>query len=419
MDCSKEVKKFYVIGLNYKKADVSTRSKFSLSKENQKLLLADAKESGIKGVIVLSTCNRVEIMGFAYNPYELIFLLCKYSKGSVDEFAKVSYIYRDREAAKHIITIATGIDSQIIGDYEIVGQLKEAFYQAKDAGTINAYLERLLNTALQCSKKVKNKTSLSSGTTTVSYAAVQYIKDHYKDLKNKNVLVYGLGDIGIKTVKCFLSYLPKCNVSVINRTDSKSFQLASLLDIKAELHDNLTAEINKSDFVVVATGASNPTVSIDRIENSFEQLFIDLSIPRNVDTNISKLDKKNIIDVDILSIKTEETIRDRKQQIPKVEKIIQKYVLEFYEWLYFRKHTPAINSFKVSLENIQNDVVQHYYKKHDDASYDHLEEVTTQLVNKIVTKFAMHLKDDTTQATQSIKTINQIFKINAFQEKED
>jgi glutamyl-tRNA reductase len=418
MDRSKEIKKFYVIGLNYKKADVSTRSKFSLTKENQKLLLKDAKKSGLKGVIVLSTCNRVEIMGFAYNPYELIFLLCKYSDGTVEEFAKVSYVYKDREAAKHIITIATGIESQIIGDYEIVGQLKEAFTQAKNAKTINAYLERLLNTALQCSKEVKNNTCLSSGTTTVSYAAVQYIKDSYENLKGKNILVYGLGDIGVKSVKCCLSYIPECNVTVINRTDSKSFELASLIDVNAELHDNLIAQINKSDIVIVATGAPKPTITVEHVKDSSPQQFVDLSIPRNIDVEIDELNGKSIVDVDELSIKTEQTIRDRKEEIPHVEEIIQKYVKEFYEWLYFRKHTPAINSFKASLENLQEDVIHNYLKKHEDLGKDDLEEVMTQLVNKLVAKFAMHLKDDTTQATQSIKTINQIFKINAFQKKE-
>ena len=173
-----DCKKFYLIGLNYKKADVETRSKFSLSKDQQAALLSDAKDMGVNSVVVLSTCNRVEIMGFSKHPFELISLLCNHSNGNVEEFADVSYVYKNSEASEHVIRIATGLDSQILGDYEIVGQLKEAFGMAKKAGTLNAYLERLFNTALQASKETKNKTSISSGTTTVSYAAIQYIKNN-------------------------------------------------------------------------------------------------------------------------------------------------------------------------------------------------------------------------------------------------
>ena len=186
--------KLYNVGLSYKKADVKTRGAFSVTKANQIALLKEAKEMGIEGIFILSTCNRTEIMGFAHHPFELIGLLCKYSQGSVEEFVNVSNVYKDREAIRHLFQIATGLESQILGDYEIVGQLKESFRMAKKQKTLNAYLERLINLVLQASKKVKNTTNLSSGTTSVSYAAVQYIIDNVPNYGTKKVLVYGLGD---------------------------------------------------------------------------------------------------------------------------------------------------------------------------------------------------------------------------------
>jgi len=117
---------------------------------------------------VLSTCNRTEISGFAEHPFQLINLLCKFSEGTVEEFAKVLYVNKTKEAIHHLFRMGTGLDSQILGDYEIVGQLKQAFKKAKKIGTTNAYLERLLNAILQASKEVKNKTKLSSGTTSVN-----------------------------------------------------------------------------------------------------------------------------------------------------------------------------------------------------------------------------------------------------------
>ncbi len=405
-----ESKKFYVVGLNYKKADVVTRSNFSLSNEKQEQLLLEAKTINIKSVVILSTCNRVEIIGFAKHPFQLISLLCKYSNGTVEEFAKVSYVYKNSEAAEHIIRIATGIESQILGDYEIVGQLKNAFNQAKKAGTINAYLERLFNMALHASKETKNKTTLSSGTTTVSYAAIQYIKDNFNDIANKNILIYGLGNIGESTAKSCVTYLNKCNITVINRTDSKALKLATEINVKAVVHANLKNEIQKSDILIVATGASKPTVNIDEFDEK-KQLIIDLSIPRNVDVHVKSLKDKKIIDVDVLSNKTKKTLENRKMQIPLAEEIIQKYKLEFYEWLHFRKSTPAINSLKKSLEVIQKDAIFVHSKKYKDLNSDHIEDVTSKIINKIVSKFAMHLKEENSQASQSIKVMNQVFKI--------
>ena len=400
---------FYIIGLSYKKADVTTRSNFSLSKENQIKLLAEAKESNIQGALVISTCNRIELVGFAKHPYQLISLLCKYSNGTVEEFAKVSYVYKAAEAIDHFITIATGLDSQILGDYEIVGQLKDAFQRAKEEGTVNAYLERLYNTALQASKEVKNKTSLSSGTTTVSYAAIQYIKDHNEKLSDKNILIYGLGNIGKSTAKSSVGYL-KGNITLINRDEQKALALSKELGVRSESHEKLGEEIGRSDVVIVATGASKPTVTMDQFRNSKKQLIIDLSIPRNVEKDVELLKDKTIIDVDLLSEKTKLTIENRKKQIPFVQEIIEKHKNEFFEWLMFRKSTPAINTLKTSLESIQKDAISLHMKKHHNTDAQHAEEITSLLVNKIVTKFAMHLKDEKTQANLSIQVMEEVFK---------
>lgn len=411
MTKNSDCKKFYVIGLNYRKADVVTRSNFSLSKENQKQLLSEAKQTNINSVIILSTCNRIEIMGFAKHPFQLISLLCKYSKGTVEEFAKVSYVFKNSDASEHIIRIATGIDSQILGDYEIVGQLKDAFNLAKQAGTLNAYLERLFNVSLQASKETKNKTSISSGTTTVSYAAIQYIKDNYSKKHPQNILVYGLGDIGQSTARSCSEYLKAHTITVINRTNSVAQTLASEVEINAAEHDKLRDHINLSDIIIVATGASNPTVLADMIPENKKRLIIDLSVPRNADPLINDLENSKVIDVDILSEKTKKTIEERKKQIPLVEEIIQKHKSEFYEWLMFRRSTPAINSLKKSLEIIQQDAITSHSKKHQNMNEELLENVTSQMISKIVSKFAMHLKSENTQANQSIKVMKEVFNL--------
>ena len=120
--------KFYNVGLSYKKADVKVRGSFSITKENQKLLLKAAKAKGIDGIFVLSTCNRTEITGFAKHPFELISLMVKFSNDSVEDFINVSNVYKNKDAVNHLFNIGTGLESQILGDYEIVCQLKETRY---------------------------------------------------------------------------------------------------------------------------------------------------------------------------------------------------------------------------------------------------------------------------------------------------
>jgi glutamyl-tRNA reductase len=214
--------KFYCVGLIYKKADVKVRGAFTITKKDQKLLLKDAKENGIKGIFVISTCNRTEVSGFANHPFELISYILKYSKGSLEEFIKVSNVYKNKAAVNHLFNIGTGLESQILGDYEIVGQLKKSFKRAQKIGTTNAYLERLMNFIIQASKDVKNNTKLSSGTTSVAYAAVQYIIDNIPDYNSKKILNFGLGDIGKNTCKNILEYTSNNNVTLINRTLEKA-----------------------------------------------------------------------------------------------------------------------------------------------------------------------------------------------------
>jgi glutamyl-tRNA reductase len=410
MDQEKLPTKLYNVGLSYKKADVKVRGAFSVTKENQKLLLKEAKANGIDGVFILSTCNRTEITGFAKHPFELISLLIKYSKGSVEEFINVSNVYKNNDAVNHLFNIATGLDSQILGDYEIVGQLRESFKQAKKIGTTNAYLERLMNLVLQASKDVKNNTKLSSGTTSVSYAAIQYIVENISDYNNKKVLIYGLGEIGKNTCKNVLEYTSNKNVTLINRTLEKAIDFEQQhADISVANYQDLTAEIHKTDILIVATGSSNHTVTAENLKEGKDLLIIDLSMPENVDIAVKKCKGVTLVNVDELSKITEKTVATRQAQIPLAEKIIEKYKEEFNEWISHRKYVPAVNALKESLMAIQQDEINFYSKKNKDFNVEDAEFVTSRMIQKITTQFVKHLKDQETSVDLSISVISKIF----------
>jgi len=404
------VMKFYNVGLSYKKADVCMRSQFSISKENQIKLLKAINKKGSEGVLVLSTCNRVEIFGFAKHPFELIEELCNYSNGTVDDFIKVSHIYKSNQAIDYAFRIATGLDSQILGDYEIVGQIKEAFNQAKELGVINMFLERLFNAALHASKQVKNQTKLSSGTTTVSYAAIQYLQENIKDLKSKKVLLYGMGTIGKHTVLNIKEYMDLDNVVLMNRTYSKAQHFAEQFNLVAKKEENLKEEIAKADILIVATGAAKPTVTKECISTDKKLTIIDLSMPRNVESDIRNYNNITLVDVDKLSKITDKTLALRREQIPLAEAIIEENKAELLEWISGRKHTPAILELKKSLETLQNEGIDFYKKKNPNFDTEQAALITSHLIQKITTKFAKHLKQDNTQIGKSIDVMRRVFE---------
>lgn len=403
-------KNFYNIGVSYKKADAEIRGSFSLSKENQIALLKEAKQMGYSGVFVLSTCNRTEVTGFATRPCLLIELLCKYSKGSVEEFSKVSTVLKNEEAVEHLFRMGTGLDSQILGDYEIVGQLRKAFKLAKKEDTVNAYLERLINSIMQASKRVKNETGLSSGTTSVSYAGVRYITENLKNYNEKNILVFGLGKMGKHTCLNLSKYTQNKSVTLINRTQEKVDEFVKHHTfIKKGNYNQLTSEVSKNDVLVVSTGADKPTITKKHISKNKNILILDMSMPSNVSQEVKEMLNVTFVGVDELSKVTDKTLEDRKQEVPKAEIIIAEHKNEFYEWLHNRKFVPAIYAFKQSLKNIQQDQLSYHKKKFNDFDEEQAEVITSRLIQKMTTQFVKHLKSEDTNVNQSIEVMAKVF----------
>ena len=410
MKLDHQQRNLYNIGVSYKKADAHTRGRYSLSKENQIKLLKEAKEIGFEGIFILSTCNRTEITGFAEHPSQLIQLLCKYSDGNVEEFARISNVYKGNEAVNQLFRIGTGLESQILGDYEIVGQLKLAFKLAKKYHTINAHLERLINLVLQASKKVKNTTQLSSGTTSVSYAAVQYIIQNIPSYNSKNILVFGLGKMGKHTCKNLAEYTKNKAVCLINRTEEKAISFVKEhTSIRNSSIENLTQEIANSDILIVSTGSDTPTVTKEHLSSDKEILILDLSMPENVDTSVSEFENVSLVNVDELSKITLETLSTRQKEVPKAEEIIEVHKEEFNDWLNNRKLVPAINALKESLEAIQKDEINFQKKKIKNFDENHAEILTNRFIQKITTQFVKHLKEEETSVNDSIQIMSKVF----------
>jgi glutamyl-tRNA reductase len=349
---NQDISKFIVAGINYKKTDAEIRGQFAVSPENYALILSGSRGSGISELFILSTCNRTEIYGLATDASLLVGLLCRHTAGSEQIFRSRAYVKQGMEAIEHLFNVSAGLDSQILGDYEIVGQIKQAVKFSKEHAGIGAFTERLVNSVLQSSKTIKNQTVLSGGTVSVSFSAVQYIKQNVKDLANKKILLSGIGKIGRNTCKNLVDYLSTNNITLINRTDDKAGQLAKELGLSSAPFSSLREQVKSADIILVATNASTPTILTEDIRDSGEKLLIDLSIPYNVEASAKSLPGITLVNVDELSTLKDKTLNKRKAEVPKANKIIAEHMQEFIEWHEMRKHVPVLRAVKTKLQEI-------------------------------------------------------------------
>ncbi len=404
---------FYCIGLSYLKADAEIRGKFNLNFVAKNTVLLQAKENGLQGVLVISTCNRTEIYGYANHPFELIKLLCDNSFGTVDDFQKVGYVYKNQEAVNHIFRVGTGLDSQILGDFEIVGQIKSGFVESKKNELSNAFTERLVNSVIQASKRIKNETELSSGATSVSFASVQYILNNVSDISSKNILLFGMGKIGRNTCENLVKHTKNEHITLINRTKEKAERIAGKLNLIVKEYDELSSELQHTDILVVATGADIPTISNENLNPQKPVLVLDLSIPKNVDENITNNPNVTLVHLDELSKITDFTLENRKNYIPKAEEIIEEIKDEFSDWTNARKFAPTINALKEKLNSIKEAELDFQKKKISNFDEQQAEIISNRIIQKITTHFANHLKNEDTSLEENIELIEKIFGLES------
>jgi len=400
---------FYCVGLSYLKADAVTRGKFNLNDKAKKNIFLQAKHSQLQGVLLISTCNRTEIYGYAENPFEFIKLLCENSLGSVDDFQKVGYVYKNSQAVQHIFRVGTGLDSQILGDFEIVGQVKRSFVESKNENLSNAFTERLVNSIIQASKRIKNETELSSGTTSVSFASVRYILDNVSDISSKNILLFGIGKIGQNTCENLAKHIQNEHITLINRTQEKAKKTAKKLNFIVKKHEELEEELQKTDILIVATSSEKPTITTENINPKKPILILDLSIPKNVDESLKNNQNVKLIHLDELSKITDNTLENRKQHVAKAEEIIEEIKKDFFAWANSRKFAPTINALKEKLNTIKIAEIDFQRKKTDNFDQQQAEIISDRIIQKITTYFVNHLKDENTSFEESVQWLEQIF----------
>ena len=401
-----------VAGINYRKTDATIRGQYAISSEQYASILAKAHVAGISEIFILSTCNRTEIYGVAEDSLQLARLLCSETAGNLDAFTKLSYTRKGAACAEHLFHVAAGLDSQILGDYEIVGQIKQAVKFARDKGFIGSFLDRLIGSVLQSSKEIKNQTALSGGTVSVSFAAVQYIKKKVTDIAGKKILLLGTGKIGRSTCKNLVDYLGTTNITLINRTPEKAGILARELGLQSASIDLLSEYTHQSDIILVATNASLPALSAAHVNEGGRKLIIDLSIPYNVDPAVRELPNIELVNVDELSKMKDNTIQKRAAEVPKAKAIIGTHLQEFMDWNEQRRHVPVLKAVKTKLQEINAGSLNCLFTLSAQKFVPYTAD-STDRIQKVINVMALKMRNQNSRGCQYLEAINEFMNQGA------
>tara|TARA_B100000900_G_scaffold98164_1_gene81165 strand:+ start:1226 stop:2431 length:1206 start_codon:yes stop_codon:yes gene_type:complete len=391
---------YCVVGLSHKSADLNTRGNFSLDKDQIEKILAQAKKDGLEELIVISTCNRTELMGIVHDPKILIDYLCSFSGGEVSVFLQKGYVLSDRNALDHVFRVGCGLDSQIIGDFEIIGQLKRGFSNSKKQQMVNGFSERLVNAVIQSSKRIKTETQLSSGATSVSFASVHYILEHVKQVSKKNILLFGTGKIGRNTCENLIKHTDNDQIVLVNRSQESAQGVAGKFNLVVKKIGELKSEIAHSDIMIVATGAKDITLKASMIPKDKPLLILDLSVPSNVDPQINDLNNVTLINLDELSQLTNNTLKTREKFIPQANEILNEVKAEFFQWVDHRKYAPTLKALKQKLLDGQ-------FKEQGDV------EEFSQIVYRLTGKVASYLKENPSKADQTMALLQDVYQLDS------
>lgn len=398
---------FYVIGLSYRKSSVEIREKFALSVDLQKRMLEQAKNHYIESLAIVSTCNRTELYIYTKEEEKAVLFFLQNTTGSVNDFEKYGYILNAHEAIEHIFRVSNGMDSQILGDAQIISQVRQSFRLSQEYSMLNTFMERLSQHISRASKTIKRKTNLSSGVASVASAAVQAIQQFSTDLTNERLVLYGIGKIGKIACQNLLKYVPPHNITIINRTYETAQDIAAQMGVCCAKENELGVELNSAGALIVATSANEPTVRKEHT-TKFSGIIVDLSVPRNVASDVED-SHIELVSIDDLQELSEEVKQQREDSIPKAEKIIESIIEEFYNWLQVKYMFPVFAELKKSLHSIKDEEVAFHKERFSDEEIKRVELLSSNIVDKVAEMCIAHLKDYHKKKMTPIETIESIF----------
>lgn len=421
-----------VLGINHKTASLDVRDQFSIA-QNDIVPLSEhiLSHPDLRGIVIIATCNRTE-MFYSHHKADAAGVRLALLK-KLHNFLKIEKNYNDyfyhfsqSKAIKHLFEVISGVDSLVIGENQIVSQIKKAYLFSTEANLTDAVLMRLFQKSFECSKRVRTETAIQQGATCIGYLAIELCAREFDHLTRKSVLVIGAGETGELSIRG-LQKRGVTDIYLTNRTDKRALAVAEKNKVTPVLFNNYKEFLYKVDIVITATDAGkylidkvDAEISAD-LRNGQKQLFIDLSVPRNMDEQIASISNASLYSVDDLHTILDQHKDVREQSLENANVIIEELVEESVAWLNSRSLRPVINTITTNMQEVFLAEMEGYRNHLGTHGCEQLEKYTSLLTQKYIRYLIKNLKEvtDNGSSTASLDIIDQLFKFNSLPPKSE
>jgi glutamyl-tRNA reductase len=403
------------IGMNHETAPVEVRECLARDLGNPEKVLTSLKEvPTVKESVFISTCNRVEVLfttsDLSKSREEVLTLFSKLGGMAEDNFSSSLYIHQNMEAVNHVFRVASSLDSMVLGEPQILGQIKEAYARATREKGTGVILNRLLHKAFQVAKRVRTETGISDAAVSVSYAAVELARKIFQDLSGKKALLIGAGEMAELAAKHLLSH-GVSSISVANRTFDRAVELAGVFRGTPVSFDEITAQLLEVDIVISSTASQTYVITHEKVKNALRKrknrpiFFIDIAVPRDVDPAVNGLPNAYVYDIDDLKGVVQLNMAQREQEALRAERIVQEEAIKFGKWLETLEVVPTIVSLKEKAEAIRQAELKKTLSNPGQFSpvqLQALETLTQSITEKMINNPILFLKKKAVRSTREL-----------------
>jgi glutamyl-tRNA reductase len=415
-----------LIGVSHKTAPVEVRERLAFSSDKIRAALATLLErTHAAEAMILSTCNRVEIVAQGPDAQLVQDFICEYHQIPAEAISKHVYSYRNAEAIRHLFRVTASLDSMMLGEPQILGQVKEAYRLASEAGTIGSSLSPLLDRAFAVAKRVRSETGISQSAVSISYAAVELARKIFGDLTGKTVMIIGASKMGELAAK-HLKRNGVGSVLVTNRTFERAVEIAKIFEGAAIPFEHFTDHMEHADIVISSTGAPHFIITKSLAEQVIRNrrnkpvFFIDIAVPRDVDPLVNDIDNAFVYDIDDLQQVIDANMRERMKEAGRAEEIVDFEVQAFCTRMQSREVAPTIVLLRETLDKVRREEIERYRKllrdmpaEQQQATLAAIDQVTQSLLNKVLHHPITQMKEMSgdPNGSEFIETVRKIFNI--------
>jgi len=387
---------FRVVSISYKKAPLQIRERLALDESETKAFYLKLKEVlGVVEALVISTCNRTEVyfksdLDLSSEVIKLLAVNKGVSSSEIESYFEI--INEESAATNYLFEVALGLQSQVIGDQQIINQVKNAYQWSADMQMAGPFVHRVLHTVFYANKRLVQETSFRDGAASTSYVTIDLMESFLPMLVNPSILVLGLGEIGEDIAKTLFEKGIK-NVSVCNRTKEKAVEIAKSFEMGVLDYMDLSEKIQYFDVVISSVRAESPVVKAAYLANKKAITYLfDLSVPRSIESEVENIPGVVLYGLDEIQKRSDEALEKRKSAIPQVKTIISEMVLEVANWSKEMMVSPTIQKLKNALEQIRQDEMSRYLKTMSAEEAEKMDKVTAAMMQKIIKLPVLQLK---------------------------